>query len=154
MGSNPGYLLKSFLLYEKQLYWHLVEKENKENFAKFFCRFRNRENMWWAWPSWSWHRAPTWSQILNTVDKAPKSSWKKNSFKGGLISGSFFGSNCNFKKRWQITGLSTLHLKRTAQESDLAPFFGDRSQTEKLSKIKPPLPCTLLVVYVCFWFMC
>ena len=28
----------------------LVEKQNKENFVKKFRRFRNRENMWWAWP--------------------------------------------------------------------------------------------------------
>ena len=27
----------------------------------------------------------------------------------------------------------------SAQESDLAPFFGDLSQSEKLSEIKPPL---------------
>jgi hypothetical protein len=26
-----------------------------------------------------------------------------------------------------------------AQESDLAPFFGDLSRSEKLSEIKPPL---------------
>ena len=28
----------------------LVEKQNKENFVKKIRRFRNRENMWWAWP--------------------------------------------------------------------------------------------------------
>ena len=28
----------------------LVEKQNKENFVKFFRNFRNRENIWWAWP--------------------------------------------------------------------------------------------------------
>ena len=27
----------------------------------------------------------------------------------------------------------------SAQDSDLAPFFGDLSQIEKLSEIKPPL---------------
>ena len=29
---------------------------------------------------------------------------------------------------------------QSAQESDLAPLFGDLSQSEKLSEIKPPLP--------------
>ena len=30
--------------------FNLVEKQTKENFVKFFRRFRNCENMWWAWP--------------------------------------------------------------------------------------------------------
>ena len=34
----------------------------------------------------------------------------------------------------------------SAQESDLAPFFGDLSQSEKLSEIKPPLVLRRLLV--------
>ena len=30
--------------------FYLVEPQNKENFVKKICTFRNRENMWWAWP--------------------------------------------------------------------------------------------------------
>ena len=30
--------------------FYLVQKQNKGNFVEKFCRFRNRENMWWAWP--------------------------------------------------------------------------------------------------------
>ena len=33
--------------------FYLVEKQNKEYFVKYFCRFKIRENMWWAIPK-SW----------------------------------------------------------------------------------------------------
>ena len=31
----------------------IVLKQNKDNFVKKSCRFRNRENMWWTWPLFS-----------------------------------------------------------------------------------------------------
>jgi hypothetical protein len=45
------------------------------------------------------------------------------------------------KNGYQITPLSSSHSKdlEDAQGSDLAPIFGDFSQSEKLSEIKPPL---------------
>ena len=61
-------------------------------------------------------------------------------FKGGLVSESF---SHWFKsvspKKCQNTVLSTIHLTKSAQESDLTPYFGDSSQSEKLSEIKTPL---------------
>ena len=43
------------------------------------------------------------------------------------------------KERCQITLLSTLSLVvQSAQVSDLAPLFGDLSQSEKVSENKPP----------------
>ena len=35
----------------------------------------------------------------------------------------------------------SIALVDIAQESDLAPFYGDLRQSEKLSVIKPPLVC-------------
>jgi hypothetical protein len=58
--------------------------------------------------------------------------------KGSLISEPFSYWLKSPKKR-QITPLSTIHLIENAQRSDLAPIFGDLSQSEKLSEIKPPL---------------
>ena len=55
--------------------------------------------------------------------------------KGGLIS-LWLQSP---KKRLQITALKNSTWRKDAQSSDLAPFFGDWSQSEKLSEIKPPL---------------
>ena len=52
-----------------------------------------------------------------------------------------FGSNLQ-KKMCQITqpwALST--KKKDAQGCDLAPFFGNLSQSEKLYEIKPSLSC-------------
>ena len=45
--------------------------------------------------------------------------------KDGLISEIFFHFGSNLKKRYD--------------GSDLVPFFGNLSQSEKLSEIKPPL---------------
>ena len=39
----------------------------------------------------------------------------------------------------QITTLSNIHIKKIAQGCNLAPIFGDLSQSEKLSEIKPHL---------------
>ena len=48
-----------------------------------------------------------------------------------------FGSNI---QKWVPNHpLSTLQKRENAQGSDLAPFFEDLSQSEKLSEIKPPL---------------
>ena len=35
--------------------------------------------------------------------------------------------------------MSTLHKRKSAQETDLASLMGDLSQSEKRSQIKPPL---------------
>ena len=39
----------------------------------------------------------------------------------------------------KVFHFDTIHLKKDAQGRDLAPIFGDLSQSEKLSEIKPPL---------------
>ena len=47
-----------FFCYNKQFYWHFYlhrkllpyRKTKQRKFRDFFCKFRNRENMWWAWP--------------------------------------------------------------------------------------------------------
>ena len=39
------------------------------------------------------------------------------------------------KRKWEITVLSAIHIIEDAQGSDLAPFFGDLSQSEKLLEI-------------------
>ena len=54
-------------------------------------------------------------------------------YKGGLISESFSIS----KKKCQISMLSTtIHLRKYAQDSDLAHFWGRWSQSETISEIK------------------
>ena len=45
----------------------------------------------------------------------------------------------SFKQYKHDQNLSIIYLKRTAQGSDLTPIFGDLSQSEKLSEIKPTL---------------
>ena len=39
----------------------------------------------------------------------------------------------------------SFHLKTSTQESDLVAFFGDWSQSEKLSEIKPSLICFFIL---------
>ena len=41
-------LISSFLISIETFYF--VKKQNKEKFGNKIRRFRNRENMWWAWP--------------------------------------------------------------------------------------------------------
>ena len=59
--------------------------------------------------------------------------------KGGLISESFslWLKSPKMGTKLQPWGLST--KREDAQDLDLAPIFGDLSQNEKLSDIKPPL---------------
>ena len=37
--------------------------------------------------------------------------------------------------------------KKEAQDSDLASIFGDLSQSETISEIKPPLACSFLTIF-------
>ena len=57
---------------------------------------------------------------------------------GDLISSIFFTLAKISKNRCQFTDLSTIHIREDAQGSELAPIFGDLSQSEILSEIKPP----------------
>ena len=61
--------------------------------------------------------------------------------KGGLMSGRFFyiGSNLNTKLPNYVHSWALSLFMQSSQESDLAALFGDVSQSEKLSEIKPPL---------------
>jgi hypothetical protein len=60
-----------------------------------------------------------------------------------LISESFSICLKSRKKRCQIIPEHlVLRAKDGVKESDLAPFFGDLSQSEKLSEINPPLEYT------------
>jgi hypothetical protein len=59
--------------------------------------------------------------------------------KGSLISERFSFWLQYLKNGCQITILSTIHKRRNGQDSDLIHSFGDLSQSEKLSEIKPPL---------------
>ena len=45
--------------------------------------------------------------------------------------------------------METNTLGQYAHDRDLAPLFGDLSQSEKLSEIKPPLNQDKLVVLLC-----
>ena len=59
--------------------------------------------------------------------------------KGGLIS-DFFVIGSNLKKKGsQITLLSIFSVIYSALDSDLAPIFGDLSQSENLFEIKPSI---------------
>ena len=49
--------------------FYLVEKHNKEKFVKKLCRFRNRENMWWAGPlSIAWTEIMVWSSRFSRTE--------------------------------------------------------------------------------------
>ena len=45
--------------------------------------------------------------------------------------------------------METNALEQSAHERDLAPLFGDLSQSEKLSEINPPLSQNKLVEMLC-----
>ena len=47
--------------------------------------------------------------------------------------------------------METNALDQSAHERDLAPLFGDLSQSEKLSEIKPPLSQNELVEILCLY---
>ena len=70
--------------------------------------------------------------------------------KGGLMSGSFFFLHW-LKYQYEVAKLHSWALSlfvQSAQESDLAALFGDVSQSEKLSEIKPPLESTSLFLSI------
>ena len=54
--------------------------------------------------------------------------------------GQFFGQFHISRKRCQIS-----NLVDSAQGPDLAPFYGDLSQSEKISEVKPPLVFSHLI---------
>ena len=66
---------------------------------------------------------------------------RRNTTKGGLISESFFSSSSILQKK--VPNHYSDHLIRwmisSVQDSDLASFLGDLSQSDKLSEIKLPL---------------
>ena len=65
-----------------------AEKQNKENFVKKNRRFRNRENMWWAWPKSD--------SVVVIADATPTSSQRI------LISSSCYSwLHLEEKKKWR-----------------------------------------------------
>ena len=95
-----------------------------------------------------WAFRPTTKSLSKSLEKRRKKGGKKYSLH-------YFGMRWPnlrkflslaqiSKKRCQITNMSTIHLKKIfflAQDSDLAQFFRDLSQSENISGIKPPLKC-------------
>ena len=74
---------------------------------------------------------------LNNVAESLK-MMHLTALEGGLIPANFFTLNKISQNRCQFTDLRTIHIREDAQGSELAPIFGDLSQSEILSEIKPP----------------
>ena len=114
------------------MFKHPVEYNSEEDslcHARVFDKRVSEQNLCKTFEKHQSHCCPFVSKYI------PKPLYPQN--KGGLISERF---SIWLKSPQTVPNHSTEHL--LFRWSQLAPIFGDLSQSEQLSEIKPPLACT------------